>query len=182
MKRILCFLITLSVFSFAGCKSLKNTPKTEAEVPVQQEEINDDEFTRSTSQVSISREAFNADKKEILQIIAELATIMQDYDYESWLKYIDKDSINYWSNPSNLRNATKRLPNKAIKLNTLNDYFTYVFVPSRKERKVEEIRYISLDSVKAVQMREEVDVVYYNFVKINGKWMVKLPALSPSSN
>ena len=43
---------------------------------------------------------------------------------------------------------------------------------------MDEIRYISLDSVKAVQNSGDVDVVYYNFVKVDGKWMVKIPLLS----
>ena len=65
-------------------------------------------------------------------------------------------------------------------LNNLYDYFRFVFVPSRRGRDVDEIRYISLDQIKAVQMREDQDVVYYNFIKVNGKWMVKLPTLAIS--
>ena len=52
-----------------------------------------------------------------------------------------------------------------------------IFVPSRKNRTVEEIRYISRDSVKAVEVRDETDIVYYNFVKTNGKWLVRIPYL-----
>ena len=102
---------------------------------------------------------------------------MTDYDFESWIKYIDKDSINYWSNPINLKNASKRLPIKNQRLNNLNDYFRMVFVPSRKGRSVEEIRYISRDIVKAVQVREDADIVYYNFTKEDGRWIVKIPPL-----
>ena len=117
-----------------------------------------------------------ADGNEILQIIKELSIIMSDYDFNSWMKYIDPESLRYWSNPRNLLNASKRLPSKT-RLSNLNDYFRYVFVPSRKGRSVEEIRYISRDSVKAVQPMQDRDIVYYNFVRINGKWMVNIPEL-----
>ena len=106
---------------------------------------------------------------------------MTDYNFDGWLKYIDNESVQYWSNPKNLKNASKRLPYKNQALNNINDYFRLVFVPSRKGRSVEEIRYISRDSVKAVEVRDEEDgprdVVYYNFVKVNDKWMVKIPPL-----
>ncbi|MCR5495108.1 MAG: hypothetical protein K6F15_05675 [Treponema sp.] len=173
MKRLLCLFIVLSIF--ASCSSTKKQetvqPKEVAASPV------DDEFSRSTSNVSISREEFLNDKKEILEIIAKLSEIMTDYDYESWIEFIDQDSIRYWSNSTNLKNASKRLPYKNQRLYTLNDYFRMVFVPSRKGRSVEEIRYISRDSVKAVEVREDTDIVYYNFTKENGKWMVKIPPL-----
>ena len=97
---------------------------------------------------------------------------MAKHDFNAWLTYIEPESIEYWSSPRNLLQASKRLPYKNKRLNTLNDYFDLVFVPS-----IDEIRYISVDSVKAVQMQEEQDIVYYNFIKMNGKWMVKIPPL-----
>ena len=177
MKKIFCFLMTLVIFS--SCSSTKKEEKPNASAPVQAEvqAREDEEFSRSTTNVSISKEEFLNDKREILEIIAKLSEIMTDYDYESWLKYIDRTSIEYWSNPTNLKNASKRLPIKNQRLSGLNDYFRMVFVPSRKGRSVEEIRYISRDSVKAVEVREDTDVVYYNFTKEDGRWMVKIPPL-----
>lgn len=173
------FLISLAaIFVLSSCNSTKNKPVVaeEPEQPAQETILEDEEFNRSTAGVEISREEFNADKNEILRIIGELSSIMADYDYESWLGYISPASVEYWSGSKNLLNASKRLPQK-IRLANLNDYFRYVFVPSRKGRSVEEIRYISRDSVKAVQVREDRDIVYYNFVRENGKWMVNLPEL-----
>ena len=55
--------------------------------------------------------------------------------------------------------------------------FVFVFVPSRKNQHVDEIRYISRDNIKAVQVRDSQDVVYYNFRKINNTWMISIPPL-----
>lgn len=170
MKKItLIILSTLLISLLASCKSTGKPAQTS---------VKDDEFKRSTGTVQITREEFNADKAAILKIIDELSKIMAVYDYDNWVKYIDKDSLVYWQNPANLKAASKRLPIKGQKLSNLNDYFRMVFVPARKGHDVEEIRYLAIDQVKAVQVTEEQDIVYYNFVKQNGKWMVKIPALS----
>ena len=132
---------------------------------------------RSVNDVDITRETFNEDKAEIMQIISDLAKIMAQSNYKQWLTYIDRESIQYWSNKQNLQRASRKLPTKGLQMNTLQDYFTYVFVPSRRGREVDEIRYDSKTDVKAVQMREDTDVIYYYFNKINGKWFVHIPPI-----
>ena len=169
---LLCF-ITISAFS---CKSTEVKNATD-EIKTEEALAEDEEFSRSTQDVLITKETFYADKAAILQIISELSDVMAKHDFNAWLTYIEPESIEYWSSPRNLLQASKRLPYKNKRLNTLNDYFDLVFVPSRKGRQIDEIRYISVDSVKAVQMQEEQDIVYYNFIKMNGKWMVKIPPL-----
>ena len=179
-KLFFSIISILFLFNVVSCNSTKTEVKQQEKfIPAEKTEQpakTDDEFNRSTQGVQITRAEFNADKNEILQIIKELSIIMSDYDFNSWMKYIDPESLRYWSNPRNLLNASKRLPSKT-RLSNLNDYFRYVFVPSRKGRSVEEIRYISRDSVKAVQPMQDRDIVYYNFVRINGKWMVNIPEL-----
>ena len=103
---------------------------------------------------------------------------MQEHDVNSWLNYITPVSKAFYSNPINLRKAQKKLPNKMLQLNSIKDYFNYVFIPSRKISKVDEIRYISKTNVKAVEVREDKSIlVYYYFQKIDGKWLVNLPKL-----
>ncbi len=173
-------LIATALLALNGCKSTKNAVQEIGQNTAEEKNVlkesADDEFSRSTVGVSITREEFNSDKTDILRIIGELSVVMANNDYDSWLKYIDPESVKYWSSPRNLLNASKRIPQK-IRLSSLNDYFRYVFVPSRSGRFVEEIRYISHDSVKAVQVRDKLDIVYYNFVRVNEKWMVNLPEL-----
>ncbi len=147
-------------------------------VPVQQSSAqNDDEYHRSVNDIEVTKETFAEDKTEIMKIIGELASIMSDGDYNSWIKYIDSESVKYWSNSQNLGRASKMLPVKGLRMNNLRDYFTYVFVPSRKGRQVDEIRYISKESVKAVQVSGSTDIVYYYFTKVAGSWLVHIPPL-----
>ncbi len=137
----------------------------------------DDEYSRSVGAVSVSRDTFAEDKARILKIIEDLSKVMRDMDYKSWLTYVDAESINYYSQSSNLKKAQSRLPVKGLKLNNLQDYFKYVFVPARRDRTVTEIRYISDKYIKAIQVQENQDIVYYYFNKINGYWMVHIPPI-----
>lgn len=144
-----------------------------------QEETDDEEYLRSTKALSaeelVTKDEFAEDKAEILRIIKELQKVMEKEDVEAWLKYVDKDSKTFYSNPANIRKVQKKLPNKAIVLNGIGDYFKYVFIPSRKNREITEIRYISKTNTKAVQVNEDKSITrYYQFIKVNGKWYVQL--------
>ncbi len=152
-----------------------------AEPPVKEEK---DEYTQSVGSLTVSKDTFEADKAEILSIIDKLSTIMHDFDYDSWLLYVDSQSKAYWSKPANLRKAQSKLPVKGLKLNSLQDYFKYVFVPARAGRSVSTLRYESDTYVKAVQINQpeqngnpESYTVYYYFNKIDGHWELHLPEI-----
>ncbi len=142
-------------------------------------DTDDEEYQRSIQALSaeevVTKDEFAEDKAEILKIIKELQKVIEREDVEAWLKYVDKDSKNFYSNPANIRKVNKKLPNKAIVLNGIGDYFKYVFIPSRKNREITEIRYISKTNTKAVQVHDDGSITrYYQFIKVNGKWYVQL--------
>ena len=196
-------LINLLFFAFIGITlfSCGSTPKQESKqqevqvenldevedvddevIDVTQDEPDDDEYIRSTNNLSsdelVTKKEFADDKAQILKIIDEMQDIMENEDVDAWLKYIAPDSIRYYSSPANIRKAQKKLPNKTIVLNGIGDYFKYVFIPSRKRRSVDEIRYISKTNIKAVDVKDDKSiVVYYQFVKVNNKWLVHIPTL-----
>lgn len=164
-------------------------PEEEEEEPVDdfddvEDVIEDNEYLRSIHDIeeedSITYDEFYQDKAEILEIIEKLSWVMTNFEFENWKTYIAPESLEYYSNPVNLRKAQKKLPDKMIQLKGLRDYFKHVFIPSRKQSQVEEIRYISKKYIKAVEVRAEdnTTIVYYYFVKQNGKWLVKLPEVS----
>lgn len=147
-------------------------------------DVDDDEaeYIRSTTALTaeelVTKEEFTDDKATILQLIDELQEIMETGDVNGWLKYLDPDSIKYYSSPANIRKAQKKLPNKTIQLNGIGDYFKFVFIPARKRSEVKEIRYISKKEIKAVDVKEDGGVVvYYQFVKKNNKWLVHIPTI-----
>lgn len=160
----------------------KEEPKEEPKPAVVEVDEADEEYIRSTSNLDtndkVTKAEFNEDKAAILKIIEELSVIMETKDINGWLKYIEPESIKYYKNPVNLQKAQQKLPNKTIRLKSINDYFKYVFIPSRKRSKVDEIRYISKTSIKAVQVKSDKSiVVYYYFTKVGNEWLVQLPTI-----
>lgn len=156
--------------------------------PVEETPPVDEEYMRSISEIesgeTVSREDFEEDKRKILAIIDELADVMKGFNYDDWLKYVEPESVKYWQNARNLASASKMLPVSVRtqlpgqRLRNLRDYFTFVFVPSRQDRNVDEIRYLSTTDVKAVQVTAESDIIFYYFRKIDGKWLVHLPPIA----
>ncbi|WP_147634886.1 hypothetical protein [Treponema pectinovorum] len=183
-------LLAFQLFSF-GCASNQNLSKTEtpktAENPKKATPAAKkatDEYSKSVGKVTVSKDTFEADKAEILNIIEKLKRVMADYDYNAWLLYVNNESKIYWSDPANLKKAQSKLPIKGLKLKNLQDYFKYVFVPSRSGRDITTLRYESESYVKAVQItsNESLDTdekytVYYYFNKINGRWYLHLPKI-----
>lgn len=177
-------------FVLAGCGSTpvqpqpakeENKPAIEERKELQAEK---DEYHKSVGSLTVSKDTFESDKAEILRIIESLKTIMSDFDYQSWLLYVDNESKIYWSKTANLKKAQGKLPVKGLQLRTLQDYFKYVFVPSRAGRNITTIRYESENYVKAVQVTsldssetEEKYIVYYYFNKIDGHWQLHLPEI-----
>ncbi len=140
----------------------------------------EDEYIRSVSELKdevITHDVFENDKKTILSIIDDLSQIMQKKDYKKWIKYISPQSLAYWQNTSNLESVSSRLPVKGITLKNLEDYFRLIFIPSRLNVTVDEIRYISSTSVKVVQVKDDQDIICYYFEKIKGEWMLILDTL-----
>lgn len=190
MKKILTILlISLPLISFLSCGTTTEAGKMAGSITYKQDdkpgkknEVVNEEYLRSTkalTEESVTVEEFENDKAEILKIINELKVIMDNGDKTKWLTYIDPDSINYYSNHTNLRKVREKLPNKQIQLHGIGDYFKYVFIPSRKNSNIDEIRYISKSNIRAVQIREDKsELVYYNFVKKDNKWYVHIPTLS----
>lgn len=183
MKKIITLLTIMCIFTLVSCVSgAQETEEHKTSAPAVKVEKTEAqlEYERAIENLNdknISMETYEMDKKIILQKIAELNTIMKDKNYKSWLNYIEQSSINYWSMKSNLSAVSKQLPVKGLNLRTLEDYFKYVFIPSRMGRRIDEIRYISSTSIKAVQVRNDETIVYYNFKKIDDEWLVELPCL-----
>lgn len=183
MKKIILKIIALTslfsgiLYSCATSNKEKITPVEEIKAVEVPAEAKDSEYQRSKGDVNVTEEEFNNDKKQILVIISKLEEIMVSMNYESWYTYLDNESIEYWSKPANLKRAAARLPVKGLKLNSLSDYFKFVFVPARAGRSIDEIRYETKDLVKVVQFQEETDTIYYNFNRIDGKWKLHLPYL-----
>lgn len=136
------------------------------------------EYSRSVSNIEdgvITEEKFNTDKHEILNIIDKLDAIMKGKKYNDWLAYLTPESKTFWSNKKNLSDLSKKLFSKYnFELKNLREYFEYFFIPARKGRVVDEIRYVTPTEIKAVQYKDKEDIIYYQFEKNGDSWLIRL--------
>ncbi len=179
-KKLLITAISFSLlFTLFSCESSKQEPASDkGKQEVAKSTESDAEYKRSIGEISVSKSTFEMDKKEISKKVSELNVIMREANYQRWLSYIDDESIKYWSSQKNLSMASQKLPKslKGFKLRSLEEYFKFVFIPSRTGRNIDEIRYINENSINAVQIKEDGSpIIYYTFIKVNGRWLVELP-------
>lgn len=202
---ITIFTVSFIGFFLFGCGSTpasepapvteSNVPEVKSETPVQEQELqeepevvevvaaepiqasktDDAEYERSTTNVSVTKETFVEDKARILKIIEDLDIYMKNGDFKGWVGYLDAQSYQYWSKKPNLTKAAQRLPKKGLRLNSIEDYFKFVFIPARRGHTVDEIRYDTTTEVNVVQVDADKDIVYYNFHKVGDKWKLVLP-------
>lgn len=137
------------------------------------------EYSRSVSTLedgsSITEETFNNDKHEILDTIQKLDIIMKNKNYNQWLNYLTESSKTFWSDRKNLSELSQKLFSKYnFELKNLRDYFEYFFIPARKGRVVDEIRYVTANEVKAVQYKDDEDIIYYFLEKQDDRWFLNL--------
>lgn len=140
-----------------GESMTKPEPKKEIVVPAPQppkEEPKPEEVVVATfGEVKITQKDYVDTKAEMQKIVNDLNNITETESYERWLDYLSEDYKIYYSNKQTLREISEKLPIKGIRLNTLKDYFTYVFVPARKNIRVDDIKFISASTVE-VLMRD----------------------------
>lgn len=128
--------------------------------------------------VYISPEVFEEDKNEIFQVINALDQIMKKKDFNGWISYLTPESYEYWSNRHNLLELSRHLfSSDDFHINNIREYFEMFFIPARKGRLVDEIRYVTPTYVKVVQYKNKTDIIYYFFEKQNDTWLLKLDTL-----
>lgn len=107
------------------------------------ETIGEDDIVVRFDTIAITKHTFIATKSEIELVVEDLNQIVLRKDYVRWQEYLSDDYIETFSDKTMLESVSRSLPVKGIKLKTLKDYFTYVFVPSRQNMRVDDIQFVS---------------------------------------
>lgn len=181
MKKTVYFLALCLILVLAGsCASAPETnPAPVAETPVPQEKpvpkaeapkSADEEVVAQFEGVSITKKDKEIAKSEIEEIVKKLNEITAKKDYGRWRYWLSKEYIREYSKPEFLNKASENLPPhlKGKQLKSIEDYFNYVFVPSRQNQKFDYIQYISATKVEACTK----EYVLYRFEKIDDRWLL----------
>ncbi len=111
---------------------------------------------------------------DISELIQVLNSIITSKDFESWKDYLSDNYIEYYSNPEvlNEKSQSPLLTKYKIVLRSLEDYFNYVVVGSRQNVKLDEIKAIDRDHIKAYMFINNKAVIIYELIRIDNNWKI----------
>ncbi len=101
------------------------------------------EIVAQFENVKITKENFQATKRQLEIVVNDLNRITFSRDYNGWLSYLSPEYLQTFSDPATLAEVSASLPIKGVQLKSIKDYFNYVFVPSRQNMRVDDIKYVS---------------------------------------
>ena len=127
--------------------------------------------------VTITKETYVQTKTEIEKVVDKLNLITAAKDYSQWITFLSDDYKRQYSQPLTLKKVSEALPVKGIKLNSLRDYFIYVFVPSRQNVKVDDIRFVSPTHVDVIMKQGNRSLLIYGIENTSGNWKLIPPKL-----
>ncbi len=159
---------------------LRSETVSKGSEPVQTETVksamqdSEEEIIAEFDGVTITKKDKKIAKSEIEEIVKNLNTITEERDYTRWLLYLSSAYKTEYSKLEVLRKTSESLPGiaKGIRLKDLNDYFSYVFVPSRQQMRVDDIKYLSPSKVQVLKKDKTGLLILYSLEKINGKWLL----------
>ena len=127
--------------------------------------------------VTITKETYDLTKTEMEKIVENLNRITASKDYSQWLTFLSEDYKRLYSQTVTLNKVSEALPVKGIKLKSLKDYFTYVFVPSRQNVRVDDIKFVSPTRVDVIMKQGNVSLLVYGLENVDGSWKLIPPKL-----
>ena len=79
-----------------------------------------------------------------------------------------------FSKPEVLKKTSEGLPSnlKGKQLKSIEDYFYYVFVPSRQNGRVDDIEYLTPTKVRVWKIEPTRKLIFYNLEKIDDRWLL----------
>ena len=164
----LFFIFVLFSVLFISCKSTPDRVQEPARVKT--EETGNAQMPETPAKAEKPDESKTV--SEIIEVVKKLNEITEKKDYSGWEAFLSESYKQEFSKPSVLKKTSENLPGAArgIKLKDLNDYFRYVFVPSRQQGRVDDIQYLSPIRIRVLKKEKLKELIFYDLEKINGKW------------
>ena len=134
-----------------------------------------DEIIAEFGDVKITKQDYHDTKNELEVIVQALNKVAATSDYTKWLTFLSETYKKEFSSTSTLNKTVANLKKKNVtgfKLQSLQDYFKYVFVASRQNIRVDDIEFISPVRVNVLMITSGKKLLVYDLEKINGKWLL----------
>lgn len=155
-----------------------DSPEPEAEEPsVEEPVVVPDEPVLEEEQFTpedVTEELYDQTFTEVEATIIELNEIISSRDFARWQTYLTADYRRTYSDPRVLEESSQSavLRRNNIVLQTLEDYFQYVVVPSRANLRLDEIVFVDTETVEAIMEVEGTKYLLYNLTKAGDRWKI----------
>ncbi len=187
IRIVLGCLLCFAFVSCAGSPAVQESQEIEAAEPipetVPEEEVIEDLPQVSTTEpeaesfdpATIPREVFDSTKTDVQMLIERINGIIRDKDFDAWVSYLGRGYREALSDEAFLKRVSEFnvLKKQQITLRTLEDYFSYVVVPSRANDRVDDIEFIGQNRVKAFTVNAKGDRLrLYDLEKTANGWRI----------
>ena len=179
MKKNFYFLgLCLVVILIGSCASAPETkPVSAAETQVEEKSQQVQEpavVEKPVEEAKPTKKDKEIAKSEIEEVVKKLNEITAKKDYGRWRYWLSKDYIKEFSKPEVLKKTSEGLPSnlKGKQLKSIEDYFYYVFVPSRQNGRVDDIVYLTPTKVRVLKITATQSLIFYNLEKIDDRWLL----------
>lgn len=134
----------------------------------------DEEVVAQFEGVSITKKDKEIAKSEIEEVVKKLNEITAKKDYGRWRYWLSTEYKKEFSKPEVLKKTSEGLPSnlKGKQLKSIEDYFYYVFVPSRQNGRVDDIVYLTPTKVRVLKITATQSLIFYNLEKIGDRWLL----------
>jgi hypothetical protein len=171
------FLPLLALALVFGCPT--NPPGPENDPLISINDPDDQEENGSAQQIEVSQEEYEAAFFDIEALIKDLNSVISRRSFIQWKPYLDDIYIETMSSDEKLNEINEKpvLKQANIELESLEDYFRFVVVPSRSNAKLDEIEFLDSNRVTAYMYNKgnpEQRIILYQLTKIDGVWKITL--------
>lgn len=124
--------------------------------------------------IEVSEELFDQTFDEVGQTIQELNEIIARRDFGAWQRYLTQEYRRTYSDPDVLRRSSESdvLARNNIQLRSLEDYFTYVVVPSRANARLDDLMFRDEQTVEAIMEIAGQRYLLYLLKKEGDRWKI----------
>lgn len=161
-------------------EELPKKPVVEEVKPIEEtktatEKKPENEVIAEFGDIKITKKDYHDTMSEVKKVVEGLNKTTATRDYGKWLTYLSEEYKREYSKASTLKAAVENLKKKnvvGLKLTTLKDYFTYIFVAARQNIRADDIEFLSPVRVNVIMITSGKKLLVYDLEKINNRWLL----------
>lgn len=168
-------LFALFLFLFSGCAAVEPEPEARRETVHERViEEPEPESEPEPTPPEVSEELYDRTFSAVEEMITEFNRIIANRDFGAWKGHLTERYIRTYSDPDVLEQSSQSsvLVRNNIVLRDLQDYFTYVVVPSRANARLDDLVFVSEDTVEAIMVINERRYVLYLLKNVDDRWKI----------